>query len=136
MDYRKEWSYIATYTEEDVVKRFKPGDKIWACAYEFDCNKESKKYIQKPVYGIFVDGWCGIASANINEIRFFTTINKNGHPSRSKKVHLYAREYADTEEECIKLYNSLVQKKIDYFQQRIEEVKKEFIKEDFVWKQK
>ena len=94
--------------------------------------KESKKYIQKPIYGIFVDGWCGIASANINEIRFFTTINKNGRPSRSKKVHLYAREYADTEEECIKLYNSLVQKKIDYFQQRIEEVKKEFVKEDFV----
>lgn len=42
------------------------------------------------------------------------------------------REYADTEKECIKLYNSLVQKKIDYFQQRIEEMKKEFIKEDFV----
>lgn len=111
------------------MKKFKPGDKIWACAYEFDCNKESKKYIQKPVYGIFVDGW---SDTKGDDISFFTTINKNGHPSRSKKVHLYAREYADTEEECIKLYNSLVQMKIDYFQQRIEEVKKEFIKEDTV----
>ena len=123
-DYRKEWLYIATYTEKDVVKRFKPGDKIWACAYEFDCNKESKKYIQKPVYGIFVDGW---GDTKGDDISFFTTINKNGNPSRSKKVHIYAREYADTEEECIALYNSLVQRKIDYFQQRINEVKKEFI---------
>lgn len=94
---------------------------------------KNQRNISRSQYtAFFVDEWCGIASADINEIRFFTTINKNGRPSRSKEVHLYAREYADTKEECIKLYNSLVQKKIDYFQQRIEEVKKEFVKEDFV----
>lgn len=51
-----------------MVKRFKPGDKIWACAYEFDCNKESKKYIQKPIYGIFVDETKMVEKRNFRNI--------------------------------------------------------------------
>lgn len=119
---------IATYNYEEVVKKFKPGDEIWACAYEFDCNKESKKYIQKPVKGVFTDSWCD--DIDSEEPRFFTTIGKNGYPSRSKKVGISARVYADTYEECVELYNSLVKSKINYFTERIEEVKKELILED------
>lgn len=110
------------------MRDFKPGDKIWACAYEFD-NKKIVKSNIKPTLGILTDGWNDVTG---DKVCYFTTMKKDGTPSRSKKVFPKAREYADTEEECIKLYNGLVQKKIDYFQQRIEEVKKEFIEEDFV----
>lgn len=79
--------------------------------------------------GILTDGWNDVTG---DKVCYFTIMKKDGTPSRSKKVFPKAREYADTEKECIKLYNSLVQKKIDYFQQRIEEAKKEFVKEDFV----
>lgn len=47
--------------------------------------------------------------------------------AKSKAVRILSRVYADTYEECVELFNSLVDEKVKWFSQRAEETKKDFI---------
>ena len=93
---------------------------IWACAYELQNDKNKNGLIQKPVQGeIYKDGY-----------RTYFAPYKKGSKSLAKSKEVlaeYSRCYADTYEECVELYNSLINKNIMYFWQRMRECAKDRI---------
>lgn len=113
----------------NIHKAHNVGDIVWACGYQHASNKESKKYFAKPVRGmltttnyemdeenkpIYMDKtYCG-------KIRYFVPFKKNGKGlAWSQAVSYSARCYADSEEECIELYNELIDDAIAVHQQII-----------------
>lgn len=93
---------------------------IWACAYELQNNKNKNGLIQKPVQGeIYEDGYRS----------YFAPYKKDSKSlAKSKEVLAdLSRYYADTYEECVELYNSLVDEKIMYFLQRMRECAKDMV---------
>ena len=94
---------------------------IWACAYELQGDKNKNGLIQKPVQGeIYGDGY---------RTTYFAPYKKGSKSlAKSKEVLAeYSRCYADTYEECVELYNSLVNKAIMYFWRRMGECAKDMI---------
>lgn len=93
---------------------------IWACAYELQNNKNKNGLIQKPVQGeIYGEGY-----------RTYFAPYKKGSKSLAKSKEVlaeYSRYYADTYEECVELYNSLINKNIMYFWQRMRECAKDMV---------
>lgn len=102
------------YTYNDVPLN----TPIWACAYSTNNNTMYNYLIKKPVLGIVVN-------KDNNEVYrrmlCFYESKKDGDIKKSSKVYCTSREYADTYEECVELYNSLVDREI----KRAEEVIKE-----------
>jgi len=88
-----------------------PKDKpIWACTY----SEKTTCDIKKPVYGMIIGS------------QFFE-FEKNNIDLRKCGVSIYAREYADTYEECVELYNSLIMKEIEFLNVLIEDCKDDLI---------
>ena len=108
---------MGIYTSWQEIVNIPKNTPIWACEYEFCDNKTTMSLIQKPVKGMIIN-------------RRFYPIKKNSNTEivSSRKVDFYSRKYADTYEECVALYNFLVQKKIEWFEERIKETKEDFIK--------
>lgn len=103
----------------DIMIGLKPEQKIWACAYQLDNNQITMGLKQKPIYGVIKGRY---------RPEFFIPFKKNSNElAKSKQVSIYARCFADTEMECIELYNQLVQEKIDWFKVRLEETKDDLI---------
>ena len=121
------------YRNYSEIRNIKTGTKLWACAYEFDNNKISMGLISKPVYGMTRGyGW------NYEEVTeedsyasFFVPFRKGSKTefAKSKAVQIDSRMYADTYEECVELFNSLVNEKVEWFLKRAEETKKDLIRE-------
>lgn len=115
--------------------KYNCGDTVWACAFSYSSNKEGKKYYQKPVKGILVDypykndeEYHNLKNKrkSYTDYRYFVPFKKNTNkPAWSKCVSIFSRMLADTEKECIKMYNDAVQKAIDWHSQEIENLKKE-----------
>ena len=107
---------MAIYTNWAEMRKveYKP---VWACAYELCDNKKSMKLSQKTVRGMITG-------------TVFYPLKKNSDTEiiRSRGVYCGSRKYADTYEECVVLYNALVQKRIEWFEERIKETKEDFIK--------
>lgn len=93
---------------------------IWACAYELQNNKNKNGLIQKPIQGEF---------CNDGYVTYFYPYKKNSKEfAKSKKVQAeWSRYYADTYEECVELYDTLVNEKIMYFWQRMRDCVKDKI---------
>lgn len=115
------------------VEKLSPGTKLWACAYDFDNNKTTMGLISKPVYGMLRGyGW-NYKDEEVTEEKsyssFFVPFRKGSEIefAKSKAVHIYSRVYADTYEECVELFNSLVDEKVKWFLDRAEETKKDLI---------
>ena len=68
---------------------------IWACAYETDTNKESLGLFKKPVRGRLVNN-------------YFHEYKKDGKSLKKQAVRAEARYYCDSEEECKRFYNTLI----------------------------
>lgn len=96
---------------------------IWACAYELQNNKNKNGLIQKPVQGEF---------RNEGYVTYFYHYKKNSKEfAKSKAVQAeWSRYYADTYEECVTLYNTLVNEAIMYFWQRMRDCVKDKIGND------
>lgn len=101
------------YTYENVPLN----TPIWACAYNVNNDTSHKYLIKKPVLGI----------AGEYNPRYFYELKKDGTPKKSSKVYCTSREYADTYEECVELYNSLIDKEIKRAEEIIKEHKKQKI---------
>lgn len=114
------------YRTYEDLKLLKPGMNVWACAYEFDKSNTTMSLHQKPIYGKLIPYKSGYY---IGGIKYFIPFKKNSKESllSSKAVMFLSRVYADTYEECVELYNMLVQEKVDWFKQRAEETKQDFI---------
>lgn len=87
---------------------------IWGCAYSTNNTEKTMALRKKPVKGIIKD-------SNFYELK------KNGEPKKSGVVHMSARDYADTETECIELYNQKVQKQIDFLHKLADSCKEDLI---------
>lgn len=119
---------IRSYVE--ARKAFLPGDEVWACAYSYDGNKEGRLYFQEPVLGKIT---CrNTESAEKRELQdtstwhqpnYFVPYKKNGRDlAWSKAVSIGARCYAFSKEECIELYNELIQENINWHLNAIHEL--------------
>lgn len=93
---------------------------IWACAYELQYGKNGNRLVQKPVQGEIYDS--GFRT-------YFAPYRKGSKElAKSKEVlAVWSRYYADTSEECVELYNSLIDDVIRYFWKRISECWKDRI---------
>lgn len=122
------------YTGIAEKKNIKPGTKIWACAYRFHKDKEMMGLIQEPVYGITRGISVAWGDDDLNETysSFFVPFRKGSDSqlAKSKEVSIYARCFADTYEECIELYNKLVNERVDWFLKRAEETREDLIGEE------
>lgn len=118
-------NYHRLRTETDL----KPGDTVWACAFEVTENKKSMRFIEKPIKGMLAafkyesNHNAAVANGSTN-IGFFVPYKKDGiTPAWSKVVQLKSRQYATTEEDCITLYNELVCKYINWLNCEIDTAK-------------
>lgn len=121
------------YRNYKEIKNIKPGTKLWACAYKFDNNKITMGLISKPVYGM-LRGYAWDYEKITEEesySSFFVPFKRNSETefAKSKAVQIDSRMYADTYEECVELFNSLVNEKVEWFLNRAEETKKDLIRE-------
>jgi hypothetical protein len=89
---------------------------IWAVAYSINDDTDHHRLMCKPTNGELVD--------------YSFVPYKIGTKTKraSGRVSKYARKYADTYEEAVDLFNSLVQKRIDNLLEMAEDAKKDFIK--------
>lgn len=109
------------YTYEDV-----PFNKpIWACAYSTNNNTMHNYLIKKPVLGVVEE--YKSKDITIRNLSCFYELKKDGTFKKSSKVFCMSRKYADTYEECVELYNSLVDKEIKRAEEVIKEHKKQKI---------
>lgn len=119
------------YRNYKEIKNIKPETKLWACAYKFDNNKITIRLISKPVYGMARGyGW-DYEEVTEEELyaSFFVPFKRNSETefAKSKAVQIDSRMYADTYEECVELFNGLVNEKVEWFLKRAEETKKDLI---------
>lgn len=121
------------YRNYKEIKNIKPGTKLWACAYQFDNNKITMGLISKPVYGMARGyGW---DYEEVNEEKsyasFFVPFKSGSEMefAKSRAVRISSRVYADTYEECVELFNSLVNEKVEWFLKRAEDTKEDLIRE-------
>ena len=99
--------------------------EIWACAYCTNNTEKSMYLKKKPVKGKILytgenDSW---TNKKIYEFREF----KKDGTLKNTKVNADSRMYADTYEECVELYNSLIDEEIKRAEEVIEEHKKQKI---------
>ena len=106
--------------------QYLPEMLIWACDCKLTNSKEGMMLHHKPELGFLM---CGKDEKhhelykNNGRIGFFVPIGKNGKPVWSRAVNIAARCYADTEAECIELYNELVDESIASMNAIVEKLK-------------
>lgn len=88
--------------------------EIWACAYSTNNTEKSMALRKKPVKGM-VQG------------ELFYEMGKNGKIKKSSPVSDSSRSYADTEEECIEMYNEKVNYQIKTLEGLIEKCREDLI---------
>lgn len=106
------------YTYQDIYDKKLINTPIWACNYEFNIVKFGKEITQEPIQGeIEVIGMGGL---------IFTPYTKNGNKKKDKSraMDFVIYQYADTEEECNELYCKILQEKIDWCKETINNLNK------------
>lgn len=105
-------------------ENLKHGDIVWACAFDVDMdrktwNRETVVHLKcEPVKGMIV-------SFSKNHIdtswRYceFAVLKNSGEPIKSGRVSLNARRFTHTYEDCVKLFNSIIDEKIEFLQEQI-----------------
>ncbi len=102
-----------------VKNKLKEGDIVWACAFDIDLDRNtgrSDKVVHsrcKPVKGVIHNN-------------HFHELKKSGTPKGSS-VSLWARDFADTYEECVEIYNRKIGEKINKLCGVVKELRKELI---------
>lgn len=97
------------------------GQIVWGCAYDEDNNYDYSHLKQLPVKGIVYDKYKAGYNKPKYSYHIFVPLNKKGEPIQSKAVDINARHYANTYEESVNVYNGLVQARINYLNNVIEE---------------
>lgn len=121
---------IRKYTE--ARRHYKSGDIVWACAFSRTDNDNSLLYHTKPVKGMLVPYKRLTTCQNDPNFKskspsYFVPLSakKQGTDLEdlvwSKAVQLSSRCYADSEQECIDLYNQLIDEDIAFFKKQITE---------------
>lgn len=116
--------------------------EVWACMFEYNKGKEGKKLYQKPILGKIMASCrkdmhdeyvehikkCGNYGKEQYGVEWFVPYKRNSKElAWSKAVRVYNRKYAPDEETSKQLYNRMIQDKINWHNNAIEELKKEMI---------
>ena len=92
------------------------GTKVWACAYALN-KYNSGLYLKcEPTYGV-------IEEQENSHKQYFFPLKKNGE-AKKQGTELWARDFTDTYEECVELYNKKVQDVSDTLIKEIEQKNK------------
>ena len=109
------------------ISQKKPGDIVWAFAYQNGDKIRGQKLRQKPVRGMLISDYYPNCTdikpcVNPNEpARWFAPFNKNDEPRMSAIVRIDNRKYAETESEAIEGYNLEVKREIKMHETAIQE---------------
>ncbi|MBO5435944.1 hypothetical protein J6A31_09130 [bacterium] len=120
---------------DKAINSLKPGDIVWACAYEYSTHKETHALLQRPIIGMISQ------TDNPTQLHMFDDTIKYCHPTYfipfkknpkaltpenlafSKAVQTYSRRYATTEAECNDLFNRIIQEHIEWHEDKINALK-------------
>ena len=101
----------------------KPGDVVWAYAYESSDRLRGRKLRQKPVKGMLLHtSYPDVEPDPAQPPRYFVPIGRNGKPSWSRIANAGARKYALTEQEAVERYNLAVKKEIAWLQEQVRDM--------------
>ena len=106
------------YLDYNSAPKNKP---IYACSYRFNLDTIHNAVKRKPVKGILKTDPCGYTD--------FIELRLDGGLKKYGKVHASLRVYADTEAECIELYNDSVKRRIFKLKELAEVAEYDYIKE-------
>lgn len=122
-----------TYHYSEIKERFKAGDRIWACAFKLTEDVEDNVLKCLPVYGEFCVTNKFKMEVEVRKAKdrplYFVPFGSKGILVWSRAVQVSSRRYADTEEECIALYNKEIQYYVRFFENRIKMIKAEMLPE-------
>ena len=108
-------------------KTLKHGDIVWACAFDVDMdrktwNRETVVHLKcEPVLGMIVSFSKNHIDASWRYCEF-AILKNSGEPRKSGRVSLNARRFAHTYEDCVELFNSIIEEKIQYLNGKISEL--------------
>ena len=105
----------------------KVGDRVWACELDIDVDRYNNATVThlycEPAYGEIVSTWESHYDKDVPWFHCsFALLNKNGQPRKSGRVSLRARRFARTYEDCVQIYNSIIDEKINYLNEKISEL--------------
>lgn len=107
-------------TENELdVNSISEDQVVYGCAYEMTNDERSMGLKKLPVKGkvMFCSG----------RGKQFYELNRKGEIKKSGAVYTWSRRYAATHEDSVDIYNTLVQRKIDYLNELIKDHEGEFI---------
>lgn len=108
----KKWNEIANLTNAHITEE----RDIWACAYNYNLSN-TYDYSMIPKLGRL-------------HKHVFTPYKKDSDQlEKFSDISAFKLVYADTYEECVMLYNDLIQEKIAWHERKIEECKKDLLEE-------
>lgn len=118
---------LMKYITYEEIRNAPVNKEIWACAYDEDNNYDYSHLRQEPVKGMIVYN-SGENKVRLYSDKIFMKIGKSGKLVKSSSVRLFSREYADTYEECVEVYNDTIDKRIELLKEYIEKSENDKIK--------
>lgn len=118
---------LMKYITYEEIRNAPVNKEIWACAYDEDNNYDYSHLRQEPVKGMIVYN-SGENKVRLYSDKIFMKIGKSGKLVKSSSVKLFSREYADTYEECVEVYNDTIDKRIELLKEYIEKSENDKIK--------
>lgn len=120
---------MAVYEKIKEKNDLMSGTVIWAYAFHENSTKDGMRLNQKPVKGRLSVEKSPAYGDTFNPERtpyWFVPFMKNSETDYawSKAVRVYARNYADTEEEARDAYNRLIDKNIEWYREKIANLEK------------
>lgn len=108
--------------------QYKPGDIVWAFAYQGADRIKGKKLRQKPIQGMLLDTkYPDAPNDPTKPARYFVPFGTTGNPMWSKVIAASSRKYTDTEADAIKLYNDEIKREIQWYQNQVREMNQDLI---------
>lgn len=118
------------YLTPDDKAKLKVGQILYACSYS---SYTHTSLSQKPIQGMIVSSYC----EDIHENRlkhdmadpcYFVPFDNTGQIMWDQAIHYNIRDYADTKEECIELYNDIIHRLIQYHETELQHLTNDIIK--------
>lgn len=105
---------------EQKAKEFAKAERIfYGCAYRINDDNRNHTLLQKPIKGTFQSNRWDTT---------FVPLKKDGTPRKSGGVWFGSSHIADTYEECVEIFNDLVNKRKQKLQELIKECDETLIK--------
>ena len=106
---------------DNTTKNYDQIYNVVSCQYKISCGYNYRLPDTEAKNNEYI-------SKGQTNIRYFVPLKKNGVDlSWSKAVTIYARCYATTQQECIALYNRLIQDSIEWHEQEIKKLEKDLL---------